>query len=346
MKKPSIKEVAKMANVSTATVSNVFSGRKAVNDELKKRVHEAADLLGYQVNRVASQLRSQRNRIIAVLVPNLTDTFFATIISNIEDLAFTQGYDVIVASSHDQIEIEDSRLKALLRWQPAGVIAIPCSGSLPQALLEIQSKIPVVLVDRVSTQFCPFDSVTLSNQESGKEAFEHLVKHNHQRILIAASNLSFPPIQARVDGCNKVAKTHSLQSEVLELGSDIEEGANILGAWLDSHTQPSAIFALTNVTTLSVLTALAERNIRVGDDISLVAHDDYIWMSARNVSLTVMQQPVEQMAHSAWEQLIERIENEQRNETPTKTVFKAQLVQRDSVRKLATLGAYKEVNNH
>lgn len=337
MKKPSIKEVAKMAGVSTATVSNVFSGRKAVNDDLKKRVHDAADQLGYQVNRVASQLRSQRNSIVAVLVPNLTDTFFATIVSNIEDLAFSQGYDVVVASSHDRTDIEDSRLKALLRWQPAGVIAVPCSGSLPQALLDIQSKCPVVLVDRVAPHACPFDTITLNNQGAGQDAFNHLLQLGHNKVLIAASNLSFPPIQSRVDGCQSVVSELPLQSETIELGSEIEEGAKIVGKWLDTHERPSAIFALTNVTTLSVLTALAERKIRVGEDISLLAHDDYVWMSARSVSLTVMKQPVEKMAHSAWGRLLERIESGRKNDEPTTTIFEAQLVQRNSVKNLNTV---------
>ncbi|MBN8998401.1 MAG: LacI family DNA-binding transcriptional regulator, partial [Rhizobiales bacterium] len=120
-KPATIKDVAKLAQVSPATVSNVFSGRKPVNDDLKESVQKAAEQLGYQVDRAASQLRSGRTRIIAVLVPDLTDSFFAAVISRLETQAFEDGYDVIVASSHDNPSAEASRLMDLLSWRPAGV---------------------------------------------------------------------------------------------------------------------------------------------------------------------------------------------------------------------------------
>ncbi|MGY0398637.1 MAG: LacI family DNA-binding transcriptional regulator [Ostreibacterium sp.] len=107
-KRPSIREVVAVANVSVATVSNVFSGRKRVKENLAKRVKNAAEKLGYQTNKSASQLRSGCNRIIVILVPNLTDTFFSTIVSELEQLAMDQGYDIIVASSHNRIDIEQS----------------------------------------------------------------------------------------------------------------------------------------------------------------------------------------------------------------------------------------------
>jgi LacI family transcriptional regulator len=126
IRKPSIKEVAALAGVSTATVSNVFSGRKPVNDDLRKSVHAAAEALGYQVDRMASQLRSGRTRVIAVLVPDLTDNFFATIVTSLENRAFDEGYDVIVASSRNEPAVESSRLNALMSLRPAGLIVVPC----------------------------------------------------------------------------------------------------------------------------------------------------------------------------------------------------------------------------
>ncbi|MBJ7552641.1 LacI family DNA-binding transcriptional regulator [Marinomonas ostreistagni] len=334
MKKPSIKDVAKLAGVSTATVSNVFSGRKAVNDDLKDRVRGAAQQLGYQANRAASQLRSQRNQVVAVLVPNLTDTFFAKIISNLENMAFSHGYDVIVASSHDRLDVEESRINALLRWQPAGLIAIPCSGSIPKSIANLKDTTPVVMVDRVSVEDCLFDTVTIDNFKSGVDAGVFLSQQGHEKILIAASNLDHPPIKNRTQGCFETVEQLGGRCEVLALGSDLEEGANVLGSWLDNNEHPTAIFGLTNVTTLSVLTAMADRNIRVCDDISLVAHDDYAWMSARSTSLTVMQQPVDDIAKTAWNRLIARIESKEVNQEPQSSVLEAHLVKRKSVKKL------------
>lgn len=335
MRKPSIREVAKLADVSTATVSNVFSGKKPVNDELKERVRLAANQLGYQVDRAASQLRSQRNKVVTVLVPNITDTFFATIVSHLENLAFEHGYDVIVASSHDREDIEVSRVKALMSWRPAGMIAIPCSGPLSESLLNLENHCPMVLVDRVSVNQTPFDTVTMDNFSAGSMACQHLADAGHENILIVASNLSFPPIYERVEGAFVVMeKSNMAQPNVIELGSDLEEGAIKVANWLSDNPRPTAILTLTNVTTLSTLTALAECNIRLGEDVSLVAFDDYAWMSARNMSLTAIRQPVEAVAKNAWSRLLERMDAENNNSDPVATVLAVELIQRNSVKNI------------
>ncbi|MFQ3185800.1 LacI family DNA-binding transcriptional regulator [Marinomonas primoryensis] len=336
MRKPSIREVAKLADVSTATVSNVFSGKKPVNDELKERVRLAATQLGYQMDRAASQLRSQRNKVVTVLVPNITDTFFATIVSHLENLAFEHGYDVIVASSHDRDDVEASRIKALMSWRPAGMIAIPCSGQLSESLLNLKTHCPTVLIDRVSVHSAPFDTVTIDNRAAGDLACQHLADAGHESILIAASNLSFPPIRERVEGAFlAMEKSHLTKPNVIELGSDLEEGAIKIANWLGRNPKPTAILALTNVTTLSTLTALAECNIKVGQDISLVAFDDYAWMSARSTSLTAIRQPVAEVAQNAWSRLLERIDSERINVDPKATILEATLIQRHSVKNIS-----------
>jgi LacI family transcriptional regulator len=129
-KRATLKEVAARAGVSIATVSNVFIGRKPVNAELRARVEEAARDLSYQVDRAASQLRSGRAKVVGVLVPDLDDSFFTSLVSHLEVLARQDGYDVIVTSSRDNVEIEESRLHALLGWRPSGIIAVPCSRCL------------------------------------------------------------------------------------------------------------------------------------------------------------------------------------------------------------------------
>ena len=106
-KRATLKEVATRAGVSIATVSNVFSGRKPVNPDLRAKVEQAATELSYQVDRAASQLRSGRAQVVGVLVPDLDDTFFTSLVSRLEVMAQKDGYDVIVASSRDDMEIEE-----------------------------------------------------------------------------------------------------------------------------------------------------------------------------------------------------------------------------------------------
>ena len=331
-KKPSIKEVAALAGVSTATVSNVFSGAKPVNAELKKSVHAAAQKLGYQIDRAASQLRSGRTRVIAVLVPDLTDTFFATIVSSLENKAFAEGYDVIVASSRNDRSVERSRLRALLAWRPAGLIVVPCSEVVPPELVALKNTLPMVLVDRVSSRNAIADTVTLDNRDAGEIAARHLLEMGHRDIVVAASTLKFPPIRERADGASRIIGRYAgAAAAVLELGTDLDEGRRIFAGWLDRNPVPGAVIGLTNVAALSVLGSLMEHHIDIPSKTSFVAFDDYAWMSARKRGITVISQPVDEMAAAAWKRLRFRMEHGH-SEKVQPTVLAASLIVRASVR--------------
>ena len=327
----SIKDVSALAGVSTATVSNVFSGRKPVNAELQERVRQAAEHLGYQPDRAASQLRSGRTRVVAVLVPDLTDTFFATIVTRIEALASSAGYDVIVASSCDDRATEASRLKALLAWRPAGVIAVPCSNEVPEALAAASGRLPMVLVDRVCVP-CPIaDSVTIDNRDAGEIAARHLVERGHRNILLAASRMAIAPVAARMEAAaDHILRETGVAPTILELGTATEAGANIFTHWLERHPVPDAVIAATNVTTLASLSAFARARIMIPDRTSIVAFDDDAWMSARNTGLTAIRQPVEAIAEAAWQRLMYRLAGHA-DAAPEALVLSAGLVVRASV---------------
>ena len=341
-KKPSIKDVATLAGVSTATVSNVFSGRKPVNDDLQKSVQRAAKSLGYEMDRAASQLRSGRTRVIAVLVPDLTDTFFATIVSSLEIKAYEEGYDVIVASSRNDSAVERSRLNALLAWRPAGLIVVPCSEVIPPELLAIKDKIPLVLVDRVATRNAIADTVTIDNRDAGEVAARHLMELGHRDIVLAVSHLSFAPINDRAEGAAAfIASSTGRRPTVVELGSDLSGGAKIFAGWFDRNPIPSAVIAFTNVATLSVLSVLVDHHIEIPGKTSVVAFDDYAWMAARHTGLTAIRQPVDDISTAAWKRLAYRMKSG--GEAPVlATVLNASLVVRASVRDISGAGGSTE----
>ncbi len=331
-KKPSIKEVAVLAGVSTATVSNVFSGAKPVNADLQKTVRAAAQKLGYQIDRAASQLRSGRTRVVAVLVPDLTDTFFATIVSSLETKAFAEGYDVIVASSRNDKSVERSRLRALLAWRPVGLIVVPCSEVLPPELVALKNSLPMVFVDRVSSRNAIADTVTLDNRDSVEVAARHLLEMGHRDIILAASTLKFPPIKERAEGASQLIRRYAgANATVIELGTDLDEGRRIFSGWLERNPVPGAVVGLTNVTSLSVLGSLMEHHIDIPNKTSFIAFDDYAWMSARKRGITAICQPVDEMAAAAWKRLRYRMEHGH-SEKVQPTVLAASLVVRASVR--------------
>jgi LacI family transcriptional regulator len=328
-----LKEVAARAGVSIATVSNVFSGRKPVNAELRAKVEEAARDLSYQVDRAASQLRSGRAKVVGVLVPDLDDTFFTSLISHLEVLARHDGYDVIVTSSRDDSEVEESRLHALLGWRPSGIIAVPCSDRMPAILAREAGRLPMVLVDRVIAESAVADTVTIDNFEAGAIAVRHLLEMGHTEIVLAASHLDIAPIRERIRGAKAAAREHSARDPIaVELGSNAEHGAKVFAEWIGRHVLPSAVLALTNVTTLAVLTTFARSGIDVPEQASLIAFDDYPWMSARKTPLTAIRQPVDEIAIRAWKRLRLRMDGDPSG--PRSTVLHASLQDRATVRRI------------
>lgn len=306
--KVTIRDVAQRAGVSIATVSNVMSGRKPVTEALKTRVIAAAEALDYQIDRAASQLRSGRTRIVGVSVPNFNDTFFTGLVSGIESLAAAAGYQVVVVSAQDDPQIEAARLEALFGWRPSGIIAVPATNMIPERLRREVASLPIVLVDRVGQDDLGFDTVTVDNIAAGREAAAHLVAQGHRHIAIAASVSAFRPIAERIAGVAAVCAEHGLDAPcVVDLGIDHARGADVMYEWLADRARLSAIVAMTNVTTLATLSALARRGIDVPEAMSLIGFDDYLWMTARRVPLTAMRQPIDEIATHAWAQLIRRI---------------------------------------
>lgn len=331
-----IREVAARAGVSIATVSNVFRGNKPVNADLRKRVLQAAEELNYQVDRAASQLRSGQARVVGVLVPDLDDVFFTSLVSQLEVRAQQDGYDILVASSRDDLGLEQSRLHTLLAWRPSGLIVVPCSDAVPEALRGGIGGLPIVFADRVPPEGSMVDTVAIDNREAGEIAARHLLARGHRDILIAASSLAISPIRERIRGASELIRAMlDREPTVIELGSNADRGAATFLHWLERHPRPSAVIALTNVTTLGTLSALARMRIDIPDPVSVVGFDDYPWMSARKTGLTAIRQPIAEIAEAAWTRLQARMAGDRT--PPTHSVLQTSLQVRDSVRDLVVV---------
>ena len=309
-KTTSINDVARMAGVSPATVSNVLTGRKPVSAKLVKKVKAAVNALDYRADPLASMLRSGEAKIVAVLVPDLDNPFFTSVVSAVEQCLGQDSYEVIVASSHGEQSMERSKLRAILAWRPAGLIVVPCSDDFPGRELIESSKTPYVIADRV-TGNPNADTVSIDNEDAGAIGARHLIDLGHKDILIAASSLSLENIRQRCSGASQVLRSRGLpEPAIVELGAMAEEAPRRLSDWFERNPQPTAIQALTNFTTLSVLATMAERELRIPHDISLIGFDDYIWMRARATPLTAIFQPVREMGRILWERLNARIKGD------------------------------------
>lgn len=303
----SIKDVAERAGVSPGTVSNVFSGNRAVRTDLADRVRKAAEDLGYQPDRVASQLRGGKRRVVAALVPDLNNPFFTGLIASIEASLRDAGMDIIVASSNGDPQEERARLSALLAWRPAGIIAVPCNDEFACRDLIERAQLPCVVADRVPDRF-EGDAVTIDNVEAGRKAAGHLVELGHRDIVVVASTLKLKNIRERCEGIEYVFASRGLAPPALiEAGLDFETASARLSGFMEGSGRPSAFLALTNFGTLGVLATLQHWGLTVPRDVSVLGFDDYSWMRAVVPPLTAIRQPMEEMGREIWSRLSRRI---------------------------------------
>ena len=167
-----------------------------------------------------------------------------------------------------------------------------------------------MIADRVTDNLSA-DTVSVDNEDAGAIGARHLIDLGHKDILIVASSLSLANIRQRCSGAREVMRSRGLpEPAIVELGFTIDEASARLSQWFDENPPPTAIQALTNFTTLSVLTTLAERGLRMPRDISLIGFDDYTWMRARATPLTAIFQPVREMGRALWDTLSARIKGD------------------------------------
>lgn len=305
--RPKISDVAARARVSPGTVSNVLTGRRHVDPALAARVRAAVEALGYVTHAAASQLRSRRPNVIGAVVPDLPNTFCATFVGKVEELARADGYRTLVAGSGEDADEELAQVQALAAWRPAGVLIIPTDDRFRAGEFLASAGIPVVAVDRVVAR-TPVDSIAIDNAAEAGRAAAHLAGLGHRRVLVVASSLALKNIRDRVVGIRTALQGASV--EVVEGGAFFPSIAEAVSRRLARPPLPTALLALTNKATLGAVVALGERGLVIPRDVSLIGFDDNEWMRAMRPAVSSVRQPVEALARSAWERLVARIEGD------------------------------------
>lgn len=300
-----IKDVARRAGVSAATVSNVLGGEKAVRAESRERVLKAVAELNYRINPAASYLRSGRSRIVCAVVPSLDNPFYPSVIAAVERQCQEDGYELIVASSAERPELETARVNALLQWKPAGFIVIPCSSDFPARRMIEDAGIPLVFTDRAPNG-PPADFIEIDNVAAGAAAARHLTQLGHRRFALCAPSLRVRNIQERIFGARQVIA--AVGGELREVETGFGDVLDMLPERAEAQlTGVTAVVALMNTTTLQILGALHRIGLSVPDEVSLVGFDDYPWMPVAKPSITAIRQPVSALGRSAWSRLRDRI---------------------------------------
>lgn len=327
-----IKDVARLAGVSTTTVSHVINDTRHVSDELRTRVLAAMEELNYHPNVLARSLRRGETRTIGLVVPDNSNPFFAEVARIVEDVGFENGYSVILCNSDGSLEKEAAYISVLIAKQVDGVIFI-AAGSKHEHLHELTAQgIPVVVADRDIPQTLA-DVVLVDNEKGGYGATRYLLSLGHRRIACIAGPSDLTPSADRVRGYRRAQE---------EAGISIEEGWIVPGDFryqggeaaaaklLRLGEPPSAIFACNDVMAIGALRTLRNAGLQVPGDVSIIGFDDIPLASAVSPALTTVAQPIAELATLAAQCLISRIQNDREDEPRQRSVLETRLIVRDS----------------
>ena len=309
--RPTIKDVARVAHVSPATVSNVLLGRSSVAAALAERVHKAVGALGYRTDVAASNLRRRQTAVIGLLVPDFANPFFAALTARVELLARRAGYRLIVASTAESAADEEEELRTLIGWRAAGLIVVPTDPAFAARRLLAAEGIPTIIVDRIPEDLA-LDRIGVDNAVASRAAVARLLDLGHRRILVAASDVAVPNIRERIAGARAaVTGQAGAEIEVIVGGKELGRAAAVLEARLTRPPAPTAVFALTSIGALATLRAARRLALPVPEALSLVSFDDTDWMEVLEPSVSAVQQPVEAVAEAAFTRLLARLAGEQ-----------------------------------
>ncbi|MBI5305416.1 MAG: LacI family DNA-binding transcriptional regulator [Chloroflexi bacterium] len=323
----SIKDVASKSGVSVATVSRVLNNNPRVKPHLRERILQTIDQLGYQPSGIARNMRSQSVRVIGLVISDIQNPFFTALVRAVEDVAYENQYTVLLCNSDENLQKEQLYIDVLSRERVAGVIIVP-TGKNCSPLLNL--RMPVVMVDRTVPGIIT-DSVVLDNVAGAYAATKHLIELGHQRIGLVGAPLGVSVGVERRKGYEKALRAHKLRvDEALIRAGDFKEqgGYEATLALLELAPRPTAIFAVNNLMTMGAFQAIAEKKLRIPQDISVIGFDDMPWLTLLTPPLTAVRQPTYEIGAQAAQLLFARMQN---TALPTQTrVFKPELIVRGS----------------
>ncbi|WP_374007466.1 LacI family DNA-binding transcriptional regulator [Leifsonia sp. LS-T14] len=335
MPSASVKDVAALAGVSVGTVSNVLNRPERVSDAVLQRVQTAITELGFVRNNAARQLRMGQGSGIGMVVLDVGNPFFASLIRGAEDRAARDGLSVLVGNSDENEQREAGYLDMFEQERIRGVLISPVGDALPRLQRLRERGIPSVLVDRASLDRS-FSSVAVDDVAGGRLAAAHLVEQGFGRIAFAGGPLAIEQVADRYRGAaDELASARpGATIEKLETENLTIEGGQRVGAALAGRAagdRPDAVFAANDLVAIGLLQSLLQAGVRVPEDVALVGYDDIAFASAAVVPLSSVRQPSLEIGSTAMDLLLQLTAHP--DAPPVHVEFQPALIPRDSTRR-------------
>lgn len=308
--KVTMRDVARLADVSMATVSNVLNQPAIVKPRTRERVERAIAQLNFVPNSAARHLAAGRSKSIGLVLLDLANPYFLAVARGVEDVAADAGYVVMLFNSADSPEREERALRVLLEQRVSGVLMSPVGTRSASVSRLRDDGINVVLFDRggASHGEC---SVAVDDQQGGRLATEHLLESGHRRFVFVGGASHVRQHAARLKGAKQALRNAVIDDDIPVVRDEMtmEGGRRAAARILDMDPRPTAVLCGNDLYAVGVEQGLLAAGVRIPEDISIVGYDDVEMAAVTAVPLTSVQQPMYAMGRTATELLISEIED-------------------------------------
>ncbi len=329
MKRPSvtIKEIAKILNVSKSTVSRALRDSSEISIETKKKVLDLAEELHYSPNPIALSLLKNKTQTIGVIVPDIANRFYSSVIGGVEDIAYIRGYHTMIYQSHEQLERELAVTKHLAQRRVDGlVVAISSQSENIDHFTDLQEReIPVVYFDRVSEKMTSH-KVRVDDYKGSFDATEHLIQQGCKRIAHIAGPEEVSISRNRLEGYLDALQKHKIDiRNELIMHSEITQAGGMERTYqlMALKDRPDAIFGASERITMGIHFALRQLGYRMPDDVAVIGFCDLAMSTIMSPPVSAVTQPSFEMGQQATSLLLDLIERKKN----TPVLFETRVLQ-------------------
>lgn len=330
-----VKDVARHATLSTASVSRALKSPESVRPDTLKRVQRAVKALGYTPNTIARSLKTNTSMLVGIVIPDILNPFFARVVKGVEEVIGARHYTAIICDSEENPQKERKYVVDLLERRAEGIVTIPSREKSEILSLCKGKHVPLVFVDRFFSG--KYDSIRVSNFKGMSLLVSHLVKQGCKRIALIGGPIDTLPGRERLDGYGKALQSlHFHFDEKIVVSGDfsVECGYRLMQNLLLKRisSKIDAVIIGNNLMGIGALRAVKESGIIVPAEIAIGVFDDISLADIFTPSITVVAQPDTEMGRIAGKMLLERIQ-QGNSLLPREIILEPQLVVRESTRR-------------
>lgn len=305
-----IREVAVLAGVSTATVSHVLNNTVRVSPKLRERVLRVVHNLNYQPNHLARSLRTKQSHTVGMIIGNITNPFFPAEVRGVEDVLRREGFTLIVGNSDYDVGREEEYYRTFSAKRVDGLVLVLIPTEPPEYLRRHNFQAtPVVYIDHL-LRGVEGDAVLIDNVRGSYRGVAHLIERGHRRIGVITGTMKTLMAPRRLRGYELALKNHGvplIQELIREGHYDEQSGYERTKELLSLAPRPTAIFVCNGLMTMGCLRAIMEAGLRCPEEIALVSFDDLDWFKLMRPSITAVVNPAYELGSAAAEMLVNRM---------------------------------------